>query len=57
MEYLKGKLTAEELLRRIDTTHEMESYETARRFGRNGWRKTFPPIRRRAIQSSFSTLI
>ena len=30
MEYLKGKLTAEELLRRIDTTHEMESYETDR---------------------------
>lgn len=28
MEYLKGKLTAEEFLRRIDTTHELESYET-----------------------------
>lgn len=27
MEYLKGKLTAEEFLRRIDTTHELESYE------------------------------
>lgn len=30
MEYLKGKLTAEELLRRIDTTHELESYEADR---------------------------
>lgn len=30
MEYLKGKLTAEEFLRRIDTTHELESYETDR---------------------------
>ena len=28
MEYLKGKLTAEEFLRRIDTTHELNSYET-----------------------------
>ena len=28
MEYLSGKLTAEEFLRRIDTTHELESYET-----------------------------
>lgn len=27
MEYLKGKLTAEEFLRQIDTTHELESYE------------------------------
>ncbi len=27
MEYLKGKLTAEEFLRRIDTTHELENYE------------------------------
>lgn len=27
MEYLKGKLAAEEFLRRIDTTHELESYE------------------------------
>ena len=27
MEYLDGKLTAEEFLRRIDTTHELESYE------------------------------
>ena len=28
MEYLDGKLTAEEFLRRIDMTHELESYET-----------------------------
>ena len=28
MEYLSGKLTAEEFLRRIDTTHELKSYET-----------------------------
>ena len=28
MEYLNGKLTAEEFLRRIDTTHELSSYET-----------------------------
>ena len=28
MEYLNGKLTAEEFLRRIDTTHELASYET-----------------------------
>ena len=27
MEYLDGKLTAEKFLRRIDTTHELESYE------------------------------
>ena len=27
MEYLKGKLTTEEFLRRIDTAHELESYE------------------------------
>ena len=27
MEYLNGKLTAEEFLRRIDTTHELKSYE------------------------------
>ena len=27
MEYLKGKLTAEEFLQRIDTTHELERYE------------------------------
>lgn len=30
MEYLKGKLAAEEFLRRIDTTHEMESYEVGK---------------------------
>ena len=30
MEYLNGKLTAEEFLRRIDTTHELTSYETDR---------------------------
>ena len=28
MEYLNGKLNAEGFLRRIDTTHELESYET-----------------------------
>ena len=28
MEYLDGKLTAEDFLRRIDMTHELESYET-----------------------------
>ena len=28
MEYLDGKLTAEEFLQRIDTTHELGSYET-----------------------------
>lgn len=28
MEYLKGRLTAEKFLRRIDTTHELDSYET-----------------------------
>ena len=28
MEYLDGKLTAEEFLRRIDMTHEVESYDT-----------------------------
>ena len=28
MEYLNGKLTAEEFLQRIDTTNELESYET-----------------------------
>lgn len=27
MEYLKGKLAAEEFLRWIDTTHELENYE------------------------------
>lgn len=30
MEYLKGKLTAEEFLRRIDMTHELDSYEAGR---------------------------
>ena len=28
MEYLSGKLTAEEFLRRIDTIHELSGYET-----------------------------
>ena len=28
MEYLDGKLTTEKFLRRIDTTHELASYET-----------------------------
>lgn len=27
---MKGKLTAEEFLRQIDTTHELESYEAAK---------------------------
>lgn len=41
MEYLKGKLTAEEFLRRIDTTHELESYETGKseRIGQTVWQK------------------
>lgn len=30
MEYLRGKLTAEEFLRRIDTTHELGSYKTGK---------------------------
>ena len=30
MEYLKGELTAEEFLRRIDMTHELESYEAGK---------------------------
>ena len=30
MEYLDGKLTAEEFLRRIDMTHELESYEAGK---------------------------
>lgn len=30
MEYLKGQLTAEEFLRRIDTTYELESYEAGK---------------------------
>lgn len=30
MEYLKGKLTAEEFLRQIDMTHELESYEVGK---------------------------
>ena len=44
MEYLKGKLTAEEFLRRIDTTHELDSYETDRagrveQIGQTVWQK------------------
>jgi len=30
MEYLDGKLTAEEFLRRIDTTHELARYEAGK---------------------------
>lgn len=30
MEYLDGKLTAEDFLRRIDTTHELTGYEAGR---------------------------
>ncbi len=30
MKYLDGKLTAEEFLRKIDTTHELESYEAGK---------------------------
>lgn len=30
MEYLDGKLTAEKFLRRIDTTHELDSYEAGK---------------------------
>lgn len=44
MEYLKGKLTAEEFLRRIDTTHELDSYEADRagrveQIGQTVWQK------------------
>ena len=41
MEYLKGKLTAEEFLRRIDTTHELGSYETdrAEQIGQTVWQQ------------------
>lgn len=30
MEYLRGELTAEEFLRKIDTTHELQSYEVGK---------------------------
>lgn len=41
MEYLKGKLTEEEFLRRIDTTHELENYEVdkAEQIGQTVWQK------------------
>ena len=41
MEYLKKRLTAEEFLRRIDTTHEIDSYETdkAEQAGQTIWQK------------------
>ena len=41
MEYLKGKLAAEEFLRRIDTTHELKSYETDRveQVGQTDWQQ------------------
>lgn len=41
MEHLKGKLTAEEFLRRIDTTHELDSYETdrAEQIGQTVWQQ------------------
>lgn len=41
MEYLKGKLTAEEFLRRIDTTHELDSYEAdkAEQIGQTVWQQ------------------
>ena len=41
MEYLKGKLTAEEFLRRIDTTHELERYEADRAepIGQTAWQQ------------------
>lgn len=41
MEYLKKRLTAEEFLRRIDTTHELDSYETdkAEQAGQTIWQK------------------
>ncbi len=41
MEYLKGKLTAEEFLRRIDITHELDSYETdrAEQIGQTVWQQ------------------
>ena len=41
MEYLKGKLTAEEFLRRIDTTHELDGYEADRveQIGQTVWQQ------------------
>ncbi|MEY8261735.1 hypothetical protein AALA80_15520 [Oscillospiraceae bacterium 50-60] len=41
MEYLKGKMTSEEFLRRIDTTHELDSYEAdkAEQAGQTVWQK------------------
>ncbi len=30
MEYLRGELTTEEFLRKVDTTHELQSYETSK---------------------------
>ena len=40
-EYLNGKLTAEKFLRKIDTTHELESYEAdkAERIGQTVWQQ------------------
>lgn len=41
MEYLKGRLIAEEFLRRIDTTHELDNYETdrAEQTGQTVWQQ------------------
>ena len=41
MEYLRGRLTAEEFLRRIDTTRELESYEAgkAERVEETAWQR------------------
>lgn len=41
VEYLNGKLTVEKFLRKIDTTHELESYEAdkAERIGQTVWQQ------------------
>ncbi len=41
MEYLKGKLAAAEFLRRVDTTHELDSYEAgkAEQIGQTVWQQ------------------
>ena len=39
MEYLDRKLTAEEFLRRIDTTHELENYDKAELVKKTAWQR------------------
>ncbi len=57
MEYLKGKLAAEEFLQRIDTTHELGSYEADKAelveemvWQRRGGLVTLALIQKRIIQ-------